>query len=99
MNSVAFIIPYFGQFPDWSELYFETVKSNPTIDFHFFTDTNFQLKTPANVFIHEVSFIDYVKDANQYLDFDFAPPNAYKICDLRPLFGVIHQDILKEYDF
>lgn len=99
MNSVALIIPYFGQFPVWADLYFETLIRNSTIDFHFFTNVESQIDLPANIHFHLTNFEEYIQKANQFIDFDFNPPNAYKICDLRPLFGLIHQDVLKEYDF
>ncbi len=96
---IALIIPYFGKAPEWSDLYFETVRMNSSIDFHFFTDIHFGDSLPHNVHIHKLSFNGYVDHVNQFLDFDFRPPNAYKLCDLRPLFGYIHQDILEGYDF
>lgn len=98
-SSIALIIPYFGEPPEWTSLFFETVRRNNSIDFHFFTDIKFRDTVPTNVFIHEFSFSEYLDHVNQYLDFEFAPPNAYKLCDLRPLFGLIHFDVFKDYNF
>lgn len=99
MKSIALIIPYFGEFPEWTPLFFETIRRNPTIDFHFFTDCKYDKSIPDNAIMHHLSFDKYVKHANSFIDFDFAPPNAYKLCDLRPLFGLIHFDVIKDYDF
>jgi hypothetical protein len=36
---------------------------------------------------------------SQRLNIDFAPTQAYKLCDIRPAFGLIHADRLEGYDF
>ncbi|MCZ4407257.1 hypothetical protein O3Q51_00445 [Cryomorphaceae bacterium 1068] len=99
LQSIALIIPYFGVFPEWAHLFFETVRRNSTIDFHIFTDIAPSYNLPPNVYVHHMSFSDYIAHANKFVDFDFSPPNAYKLCDLRPLFGVIHLETIREYDF
>lgn len=99
MKSILFLIPYFGKFPEWAPLFFETLKSNPSIDFFFFTDCEIEPFKAKNINYQKVTFDEYVELVNQKLDFQFAPPNAYKLCDLRPLFGYIHENIFKGYDF
>ena len=99
MKKIGILIPYFGKFPEWSELYFETLKRNKTIDFIFFTDCETEKYEAENIIFHKISFEDYIKSVNQKLDFTFSPVNAYKLCDLRPLFGDLHRDIFEPYDF
>lgn len=100
MYKIALIIPYFGELPVWYELYFETISRNPSIDFHIITDSEeVQVNLTNNIHLHKSTFKQYINHANQFLDFEFAPPNPYKLCDLRPLFGLIHNDIIKNYDF
>ena len=38
MKSIGILIPYFGKWPEWIELFFDSVERNKTIDFHFLTD-------------------------------------------------------------
>ncbi len=99
MKKVGVLIPYFGRFPEWSDLYFETLKRNKTIDFIFFTDCETEKYQSPNIFFHKISFKDYIDSVKKKLDLTFAPENAYKLCDLRPLFGTIHQDVFEPYDF
>ena len=99
MKSIGILIPYFGRFPDWAELFFETLKQNSTIDFIIFTDCETKNFQAPNIIFHKTSFEDYVKLINSKLDFQVNPPNAYKLCDFRPLLGHIHSDIFKNYDF
>jgi hypothetical protein len=92
-------IPYFGKWPEWIDLFFETLRRNSTIDFLIYTDCEYQKYRYPNIEFQNCTFAQYVEMANQYLDFRFSPPNAYKICDLRPLFGHIHQKEFAGYDF
>jgi hypothetical protein len=99
MKKIAVLIPYFGRFPEWSDLYFETLRRNETIDFIFLSDQDGSRYSAPNIIFHKATFADYVKSVNEKLDFTFQPQNAYKLCDLRPLFGYLHRDIFAPYDF
>jgi hypothetical protein len=98
--SIAIVIPYFGKWPEWIELYFETLKRNSTIDFFIYTDCDTSFVTsPSNIHFRHISFHDYVRQVNKKLNIEFKPLNAYKLCDLRPLLGLIHEEDFKDYDF
>ncbi|MEY3499336.1 MAG: hypothetical protein RL308_1005 [Bacteroidota bacterium] len=98
-HSIAILIPYFGKWPEWVELFFDSIEKNSTIDFHFLTDCDTSISNAKNNFFHTMTFNDYVDNAKQHLSLPINIPNAYKICDLRPTFGLIHYDIIKSYDF
>ncbi len=99
-NTIALIIPYFGIFPEWAPLYFETIRRNSSIDFLFYTDCDF---TPyqhiSNCIFRKIAFEDYLQNVRVMANIEFNPANAYKICDLRPLFPVVHYQDIKDYDF
>ena len=99
MQKIVFLIPYFGKWPEWMELYIDSIERNPTIDFHFFTDCDTSISSAKNIFFHPTTFEKYTLDAQQILGVPIEIPNPYKICDLRPFFGIIHSDIIKDYDF
>lgn len=99
MTKIAIFIPYFGKWPEWYPLYFETLRRNDTIDFIFFTDCDTSVSTASNVKFYKMSFDEYKALVNRKLDFTFNPPSPYKLCDLRPLFGYIHRDVFEKYDF
>ena len=40
MKSIAFVIPYFGKFPNYFSLWLQSCRNNPTIDWLLFTDSN-----------------------------------------------------------
>lgn len=99
MHKIVFLIPYFGKWPEWIDLYFDSLSRNPAIDFHFFTDCNTTVTQAKNVIFHSMTFEEYVEQAKQKIGFPANVPNPYKICDLRPFFGIIHEDIIQDYDF
>lgn len=96
---IALLLPYFGKWPEWIDLFFLTLKRNPSIDFIFYTDCDTTVASAPNILFHKITFDEYIAKANKFLDFKFQPANAYKLCDLRPLYGLIHQEDLKGYDF
>ena len=102
MYRIAFIIPFFGEWPSWTPLFLDSCRNNPTVDFFLFTDCDplgFEIDAFPNVHQHRIGFIDYCELVSQKLNVGFHPTRAYKLCDLKPYYGVIHEDVLKDYDF
>ncbi|MGX8712353.1 MAG: DUF6625 family protein [bacterium] len=99
MKSIAIIIPYFGSWPPWVGLFFESCRRNATINFIFFTDCEPPVLDAPNIYFNRTCFIEYCKKASNILGVEFHSNRPYKLCDLRPFYGFIHQDILKGYDF
>ena len=100
-TSIALIMPYFGVWPKWAELFFDSCVKNKDIDFYFFTDcgTPESVEEKENIHFEEISFNDYCKIVSKKLGIDFHPTTPYKLCDLKPYYGFIHQEIIKKYDF
>lgn len=99
MKSIVFICFYFGKFPEWFELYFETLRLNSTIDFVFYTDCDYEEFSSSNVIFNKISYEDYVFKVIHKTGIDFTPANPYKLCDFRPLLATIHNEDIKDYDF
>ncbi|QXH51057.1 hypothetical protein KSS94_24485 [Pseudomonas fakonensis] len=96
---ILFVIPYFGQWPFWMPFFLESCRRNPDIDWLLFSDCGVPDELPANVRIEAISYADYCRLVSERLGIDFAPANAYKLCDLKPALGYIHADRLDGYDF
>lgn len=99
MKSIAFVMPYFGKWPFWFDFYLVSCQYNPSIHWIFYTDCGIPEKYPANVHFHEMSFEQYAQKVRDKLHIDFYPKTPYKLCDLRPAYGLIHAGDLKDYDF
>lgn len=99
LTSICFVIPYFGKWPLWMPFYWETCRFNSTIDWLFFTDCGEPEICPPNVKVINMSFEDYCKLVSDKLSVIFNPINPYKLCDIKPLLGHLHEHELKDYDF
>ena len=96
-NRGVLFIPYFGQWPEWFDLYLYSCE-NVQLDFQFFTDCKIPEEHPDNVRFIATSFKEY-DQVSKSLKIDFHPSSAYKLCDLKPFYGFIHKDLASKYDF
>lgn len=100
MQSVIFIIPYFGEWPEWMDLYIDSIQRNPTIDFLFITDCDTTVFNHVpNISYQKSTFHEYIDRYKKTIGDDIQVSSAYKICDLRPFFGIIHARDIEGYDF
>lgn len=98
-NNIAILIPYFGKWPEWIDLYFKSCSFNSTIDWFFFTDCEIPVNCSPNLYFYKMSFADYCKEVSEKLGIDFYPESPYKLCGLRPFYASLHKDLIKDYDF
>jgi hypothetical protein len=96
---IGIIIPYFGKWPEWIDLYFKSCSFNSFIDWHFFTDCDVPSVNTDNIYFHSSTFSDYCRTVSNKLEITFHPENPYKLCGLRPFYALIHKDLLAKYDF
>jgi len=99
MKSICLIDVYFGKLPNWINLFLETCRYNPTVNWIIFIDDKIPDNVPPNV-----KFIKYsIKNMNilmsRTLQLDIKVLKPYKYCDIRPSFGVIFNEWLRDYDF
>jgi len=98
-KSIIKIICYFGQWPEWIDFFVESCKWNPTIDWLIFTDCRPPDNDAPNVRYEHVSFADYTSRVSQRLKIDFRPDSPYKLCDLKPALGYVHESDIESHDF
>lgn len=99
MKTIAFIIPYFGQFNNYFDLWLKSCSYNPTIHWHLFTDCESSYVYPPNVFLHKMTFDKLKKLIQSKFSFEIQLEKPYKLCDFKPAYGDIFYDYIKEYDF
>ena len=87
MRSLRLIIPYFGEWPAWFQLYLQSCAANLTIDWLFFTDCTPPTHAPPNVRFECISLRGYAKLVSRRLHIRLRPESAYKLCDIRPALG------------
>ena len=96
---VMIIIPYFGESPQWFEYFLQTCEANPAYSWLIYSNCEKPEIIPRNVkFIHS-NLLVFNHLASQKLNLKINIINPYKICDLKPSFGKIFEDYIKNYDF
>ncbi|MFN9709931.1 MAG: DUF6625 family protein [Bacteroidota bacterium] len=99
MKKIAFIVPYFGKFPNYFPLWLLSCKYNPTIDWIVFTDDISPYEYPSNVKVTFCKFEDIVNRLQRPFDFPIKIDRAYQLCEFKMIYGVSFSDILVNYDF
>lgn len=96
---VVFIIPYFGRFPNYFQLFLNSCKMNQSFDWMLFTDNNEPYHYPDNVHIVHMTFDECKKLIQSKFDFKISLNTYNKLCDFKPVYGYVFQDYIGKYDF
>lgn len=96
---IAIILPYYGKWPSYFDLYLKSCEHNSGVDFIFFTDCIIPNNSPRNVFYHKSTIEDFNRLATEKTGVSVQVVSSYKVCDIRPAFGHIYEDYLRNYDY
>lgn len=97
---IALVSTYFGSLPNYFQYWLESAGKNESIAFLIFSDCDFSSYTiPDNVFVHFCSFEEVRLKAESVLGFRTALYKPYKLCDFKPLYGLIFETELKGYEY
>lgn len=99
-NNICFIVPYFGTFPSYFNLFLKSCEHNKDFEWLIFTDNKDYYDYPSNVKKIELTFQECKAIVqNKFKDFVISLDNPKKFCDYKPAYGYIFEDYLKDYDF
>lgn len=98
-EKICIVIPYFGQWPSWMAFFVESVRKNPSIDWLIHTDCGELNDKPDNIRLVHTTFAAYQEKISACLGINFTAYSPYKLCDLKPVYGLIHEQELVGYDF
>lgn len=98
MEKIAVLSVYYGALPPYYRLWLRSCEYNPTIDFYMVTDIELD-NLPKNVYQINLSFNEFRCLAEKNLGRKVRIDAPYKLCDYRPMFGVILEDYLHGYDY
>lgn len=102
VKKIGLIIPYFGNFNNYFNLFLNSCKNNPSIDFILFTNVDFiqaGYKISSNVKVYNCTFEELKTRIQKLYSFEISLNSPYKLCDFRPAYGDIFQEELQDYDF
>lgn len=99
MKTIAIILPYFGDFPNYFDKFITSCKFNPTINWIIYTDNNPQISMPKNITIIQTTFNEFRNRFRDVLGDDIVLDRPYKLCDYKVTYGEVLSDDIKEFDF
>ena len=90
----VFIVPYFGKFPNYFQLFLNSCKFNKDFsDWIFYTDDYTNYNYPDNCYVKYCTFEELRTKIQKKFDF------TIKLCDFRPAYGYIFKDDIQNYNF
>ncbi|WP_026659657.1 DUF6625 family protein [Butyrivibrio sp. AC2005] len=95
----VFILPYFGKFKNYFELFLKSVKCNDKFDLLLITDNDEMIEYPDNVLVKRMEFMDFKRHIQTKFDFSINLDSPYKLCDYKPAYGYICEEWISEYDY
>ena len=96
---VGIVIPYLGELPPYFELFAHSCRPFPELDFLILTDSRRQPTTPPNVKLLSTSLGALEQLATARLGHPVRLAHAYKLTDLKPMYGEIFADLLAPYEY
>lgn len=99
-KKVALVLPYFGIFPNYFQLFLRSVELNPEFDVLLVTDIETaNINLPSNVHMVRISLEDIRNRIATLIPAPLKLDTAYKLTDCKPLYGVLFERELRGYDF
>lgn len=99
MKKILFIIPYFGKFPNYFQLFLNSCEYNSEYNWVIITDNKEEYNYPKNVKIINKSFEELKEEIQNKFDFKISLKTPYKFCDYRPAYGYIFDYLIKDYQY
>lgn len=98
-KTINILIPYFGSFPNYYQLFLNSCKKNDTINWTIITDNTINYDYPSNVKKVNMTFEEALHRIKSKFDFDVAINSVHKLCELKPAYGYIFDDLIVGYDY
>ena len=99
MPRILILVPFFGPLPPWIDIFLETCRWNPSIDWLLLTDTAAPPCHAPNVRTGPLTLSDFEARVASRLELPVSLPRPYKVCDYRLAFPVLFEDLARGYEF
>ena len=99
-NSIILIIPYFGDFNNYFDLWMNSAKKNKQIDFMIVTDNKVRTGLASNIIWKEANFEEIKKKIQELVpEIKIRLNEPYKLCEYKPFYGKLFEEQIKGYKF
>ena len=93
------ILPYFGKFNDYFELWLNSCRNNPDFDWLILSDACVECAIPGNVRLVSSTLREIKEKFQKKIDVPLTLDNAYKLCDYKQFYGYLFSEYLQGYDY
>ncbi|WP_431214769.1 DUF6625 family protein [Puia sp. P3] len=98
-HRIVIFVCYYGTFPWYFKYFLHSCKFNPSVDFIIFTDIPCKEELPDNVSVEIKSLNDIRTLVSEKLGYAVNIDTPYKLCDYKPVLGLIFNHYASGYDF
>lgn len=100
MKKIVFICPYIGVIPKKQMILFlKACEKNPSVNWIILTDDKENYNYPKNVKVIYTTLEKLKNKFQKMFDFKICLDSPYKLCDFKPTYGYVFQDLIKDYDY
>jgi len=99
MRPLIILIPYFGRWSQWIELFVESCKWNPEVHWRIYTDCGEPQNKAANIDYVHLSLGEYITLIQSRLGIRCEWSDPYKLCEIKPCLGHVHEADVEGYLF
>ena len=100
LRKIALMTCWYGPYPWYFPYFVRTIGFSPTIDFIIITDNTEEIPNkPENLKIVYRTMDELKDNFSSKLGFIVNIDSPYKLCDFKPAYGFLFQDIVNGYDF
>ena len=96
---IAMVLPYFGAFPEYAPLFFQSCAANPDYTWLILTDSGVPCDLPNNVKIISMTFQRCRELIQNKFDFPISLKTPQKLCDYKCAYGYLFKSYLSGFDF
>lgn len=93
------VLPYFGKFGNYFQLFLNSCEKNTEFEWLIFTDDMSKYRYPENVKRIPFTLVQVKKLAEKKIGIKVSLESPYKLCDFKPTYGLIFEEYLTEYRY
>lgn len=99
LKQLCLVSIFFGPIPKYFPYFLLSAKLNSEVDFIIFSDQYESITEDMNVKIIPFTFANLAQRVSDNIGMHCQITQAWKLCDIKPLFGLVFLDFLSPYDF
>lgn len=92
------ILPYFGKFKNYFEMFLKSCSANDKIDWLIISDQECP-QNYKNIKWKIMEFFEFKRLIQNKFDFDICLETPYKLCDYKPSYGYVLEEYIREYEY